>query len=92
MREWPTTQFAYLGSGRAGAHPGQSAGLIVAGQTAAPGRSHAGQTVTVMVSATTLTIEFVDGDTRAIGRITSRRSAPSNDSGRGPSSPRACCQ
>jgi hypothetical protein len=37
---------------------------MVAGQNAALGRSHAGQTVTVLVSDTTLAIEFTDGDVR----------------------------
>jgi len=45
---------------------------MVAGQKAALGRSHAGQTVTVMVSATTLAIEFADGDTRVIRRTTTQ--------------------
>lgn len=37
---------------------------MVARQKAALGRVHAGQTVTVLVSDTALTIEFGDGDTR----------------------------
>jgi hypothetical protein len=46
--------------------------IMVAGQKAALGRSHAGQTVTVMVSGTTLAIEFADGDTRVIRRTTTQ--------------------
>lgn len=46
--------------------------IMVAGQTAALGRAHAGQTVTVLVSATTLAIEFTDGDTRVIRRTTTQ--------------------
>jgi hypothetical protein len=46
--------------------------IMVAGQIAALGRSHAGQTVTVMVSGTTLAIEFADGDTRVIRRTTTQ--------------------
>jgi hypothetical protein len=46
--------------------------IMVAGQNAALGRSHAGQTVTVMVSATTLAIEFTDGDTQVIRRTTTQ--------------------
>jgi hypothetical protein len=45
---------------------------MVAGQKAAPGRCHAGQTVTVLVSDTTLAIEFTDGDTRFIRRTTTQ--------------------
>jgi transposase InsO family protein len=46
--------------------------ILVAGQKIALGRSHAGQTVTVMVSGTTLAIEFTDGDTRVIRRTTTQ--------------------
>jgi hypothetical protein len=45
---------------------------MVAGQKAALGRCHADQTVTVMVSGTTLAIEFPDGDTRVIRRTTTQ--------------------
>jgi len=45
---------------------------MVAGQKAALGRVHAGQTVTVPVSDTTLTIEFGDGDVRVIRRTTTQ--------------------
>jgi hypothetical protein len=45
---------------------------MVAGQNIALGRAHAGQTVTVLVSATTLAIEFTDGDTRVIRRTTTQ--------------------
>ena len=44
--------------------------IMVAGQTAALGRAHAGQTVTVLVADTTLAIELGDGDTRVIRRTT----------------------
>jgi Integrase core domain len=46
--------------------------IMVAGQTAALGRAHAGQTVTVLVSDTTLAIELGDGDTRVIRRTTTQ--------------------
>jgi transposase InsO family protein len=46
--------------------------IMVAGQKIALGRVHAGQTVTVLASDTTLTIEFSDGETRAIGRTTTQ--------------------
>jgi Integrase core domain len=46
--------------------------IMVAGQKAALGRIHAGQTVTVLVSDTTLTVEFSDGETRAINRTTTQ--------------------
>jgi hypothetical protein len=46
--------------------------IMVAGQKAALGRAHAGQTVTVFVSDTTLAIEFTDGDTRVIRRTTTQ--------------------
>jgi hypothetical protein len=39
---------------------------MVAGQKAALGRIHAGQTVIVLVSDTTLAVEFGDGDARVI--------------------------
>jgi hypothetical protein len=45
---------------------------MVAGQKIALGRTHKHQTVTVLVSKTTLTVEFGDGDTRVqtgAGRI-----------------------
>ena len=45
---------------------------MVARQKAALGRVHAGQTVTVLVSDTALTIEFGDGDTRVIHRTTTQ--------------------
>lgn len=45
---------------------------LVAGQTTALGRAHAGRTVTVLVSDTILAIEFPDGDTRAIRRTTTQ--------------------
>jgi hypothetical protein len=45
---------------------------MVAGQNIALGRAHAGQTVTVLVSGTTLVIEFADGDTRVIRRTTTQ--------------------
>jgi hypothetical protein len=45
---------------------------LVAGQTTALGRAHAGQTATVLVSDTTLAIEFTDGDTHVVRRTTTR--------------------
>jgi hypothetical protein len=45
---------------------------MVTGQTAALGRAHAGQTVTVLVVGITLAIELGDGDTRVIRRITTQ--------------------
>ena len=45
---------------------------MVAGQTAALGRAHVGQTVTVLVADTTLAIEFADGDIRVIRRTTTQ--------------------
>ena len=46
--------------------------IMVAGQKIALGRVHAGQTVIVMVADTTLTVEFSDGETRAINRTTTQ--------------------
>jgi hypothetical protein len=46
--------------------------IMVVGQKIALGRIHQHQTVTVLVSDTTLTIEFDDGDTRVIGRTTTQ--------------------
>jgi transposase InsO family protein len=46
--------------------------IMVAGQNVALGRSCAGQTVTVLVSGTTLAIESSDGDTRVIRRTTTQ--------------------
>ncbi len=46
--------------------------IMVAGQKVALGRVHAGQTVTVLVSDTTLAIELDDGDTRVIRRTTTQ--------------------
>ena len=46
--------------------------IMVAGQKIALGRTHAGQTVTVLVSDTTLAIELDDGDTRVIRRTTTQ--------------------
>jgi len=46
--------------------------IMVAGQNIALGRTHAGQTVTVLVSGTTLAIEFGDGDVRVIRRTTTQ--------------------
>jgi hypothetical protein len=46
--------------------------IMVAGQKIALGRSCAGQTVTVLATDTTLTVEFSDGETRAIGRTTTQ--------------------
>ena len=44
--------------------------IMVAGQKIALGRVHAGQTVTVLASDTTLAIEFPDGETRTVPRTT----------------------
>ena len=46
--------------------------MMVAGQRIALGRVHAGQTVTVLTSDTTLSVEFPDGETRAIPRTTTQ--------------------
>jgi Integrase core domain len=46
--------------------------IMVAGQKIALGRTHAGQTVTVLVSDTTLAVELGDGETRAVPRTTTR--------------------
>jgi transposase InsO family protein len=46
--------------------------IMVVGQKIALGRGHAGQTVTILVSDTTLTVEFADGDTRVIRRTTTQ--------------------
>jgi hypothetical protein len=45
---------------------------MVVGQKIALGRSHKHQTVTVLVSETTLTVEFGDGDTRIIRPTTTQ--------------------
>jgi len=44
--------------------------IMVAGQKIALGRGHAGQTVTVLVSDTTLTVGFGDAETLVINRTT----------------------
>jgi hypothetical protein len=44
--------------------------IMVAGQKIALGRGHAGQTVTVLVSDTTLTVDFGDAETLVINRTT----------------------
>jgi hypothetical protein len=46
--------------------------IMVAGQKIALGRTRAGQTVTVHVADTTITINFVDGDSRTVTRMTSK--------------------
>ena len=46
--------------------------IMVVGQKVALGRVHQHQTVTVLVSDTTLTVEFGDGDTRVIRRTTTQ--------------------
>ncbi len=46
--------------------------IMVAGQKIALGRTRAGQTVTVLASDTTLTIEHEDGETQVIGRTTTQ--------------------
>ena len=45
---------------------------MVVGQKIALGRIHAGQTVTVLVSDTTLTVELADGEIRVIRRTTTQ--------------------
>ncbi len=45
---------------------------MVAGQKAAFGRVHAGQTVTVLVSDTSLTIQLGDAEPRGIPRTTAQ--------------------
>jgi hypothetical protein len=49
-----------------------SPGQMVAGQKAALGRVHAGQTVTVLVSGATLAVEFGDGDVQVIRRTSTQ--------------------
>ena len=44
--------------------------IVVCGQKIALGRAHAGQTLTVAVSATTLAIELDDAETRVVRRTT----------------------
>jgi len=46
--------------------------IMVAGQKIALGRSHAGQTVTVLVSGTALTVEFCDAENRVVPRTGSQ--------------------
>jgi hypothetical protein len=46
--------------------------ILVAGQRISLGRAHAGQTVTVHASETTLAVEFDDGETRLIRRTTTQ--------------------
>jgi Integrase core domain len=46
--------------------------IMVAGQKIALGRARAGQTVTVLVSDTTLTVESGDGEARAVPRTTAQ--------------------
>ena len=46
--------------------------IMIAGQKIALGRIHAGQTVTVLASDTTLTIELGDADARVIPRTTTQ--------------------
>ena len=46
--------------------------IMVVGQKVALGRVHAGQTVSIAVSDTTLAIELGDGDTRVIRRTTTQ--------------------
>jgi transposase InsO family protein len=46
--------------------------ILVAGQKVALGRTHQHQTVTVLVSETTLAVEFADGDTKIISRTSSQ--------------------
>ena len=61
--------------------------IMVAGQKIALGRVHAGQTVTVLVSDTSLTIQLGDAEPRVIPGPPPSRSAASKASGRGPLPP-----
>jgi transposase InsO family protein len=53
-------------------HASATGVIVVAGQKIALGRTHAGQTVTVCVTTTEITIEFGDGGTRTVTRTTSK--------------------
>lgn len=44
--------------------------IVVCGQKVAPGRAHAGQTLSIAVSGTTLAIELDDAETRVVRRTT----------------------
>ena len=46
--------------------------IMVVGQKIALGQTHKHQTVTVLVSDTTLTVEFADGEARVIRRTTTQ--------------------
>ena len=46
--------------------------IMIAGQKIALGRTHAGQSVRVLASDTTLTVELGDGETQVIGRTTTQ--------------------
>jgi hypothetical protein len=65
--------------------------IVVCGQMMALGRAHAGQTVAVAVSDTTLAIELDDQETRVVHRTTTHQSVTSKPTGRGrsPQFPRA---
>jgi hypothetical protein len=51
---------------------GNTGVIMVVGQKIALGRIHKHQTVSVLVSETTLTVEFDDGDVRVIRRTTTQ--------------------
>ncbi len=54
------------------AGPANTGGIMVVGQEIALGRIYKHETVSVLVSETTLTVEFGDGDARVIRRTTTR--------------------
>lgn len=65
-----------MGAGAGAPSPdGRKPGRSSAGQKIALGRIHKHQTVTVLVSETTLTVEFDDGDARVIRRTTTQPGA-----------------
>jgi hypothetical protein len=53
-------------------HASATGVIVVAGQKIALGRIHAGETVTVHVTATVMTIDFGGDDTRTVARTTSK--------------------
>ncbi len=57
--------------------------ITVCGQQVALGRTHQDQTVTVLVSESTLAVELGDGDTKIVRRTTTTRSVTSRQTGRG---------
>ena len=59
--------------------------IVVCGQKIALGRTHAGQTVAVAVSDTTLAIELDDAETRVVRRTTTKPVRNIKPTGPGPS-------